>query len=367
VPYLVPDKISEPLYCVVPYQNAWRWKSREKHTTRALKHLMNSGATVILVETAFNRRDFTFPDSGLDGLPANCGVLGSDNRFRHQYVPLRSASELWLKESMVNVAVTRLPYDWQQVAWIDSDVVFVRPNWVGEAIHKLQHYSFLQLFSQARDLAPNYEMLPESYPHANGDGFIAAYQSGALEEKHRHHHGHHHHHPHPYDDDLSYPYPARVFPGLAWAATRKAWDDVGGLMDFAVWGGSDYHSAWAMIERPDRMMRNDLHKNYKKMCMQWYYRCHTHIRRNIGCMEGAIFHNWHGRKTERGYLAKHALLAKYGFDPLRHLKRDSQGLYALHDDRSTAYVEIRDAMRRIAKERDEDSSDTRLDLESQGH
>ena len=101
--------------------------------------------------------------------------------------------------------------------------------------------------------------------------------------------------------------------------------------------------------------------------MQWYYRCHTHIRRNVGVMEGAIFHNWHGRKTQRGYNAKHKLLAEIGFDPLRHLKRDSQGLYALHDDRSSAYVRLRDMMRKIAKERDEDDTDTRLDLWEQGH
>ena len=129
------------------------------------------------------------------------------------------------------------------------------------------------------------------------------------------------------------------------------------MLDVAIWGGGDWHMSHALIEKTEGMMRNDLHRNYKKIVTQWYERCRTHIRRNVGSMEGTIFHHWHGRKASRGYNAKHGLLAKFGFDPLRHLKRDSQNLWQLHDDRSTAFVQIRDMMRRIAKERNEDSID----------
>lgn len=375
------DMVREPLYAVVPYYNPWRHKSRVKHTERALKHFHESGATIVLVEVGFNRRELVFADSGLDGTASNCGILGTDSRYKHKYIGLHTKDELWLKENIINVGVQHLQhehYDWQQVCWLDSDVHFVRPNWVGECIHKLQHYAFLQMFSQARDLAPNYEMLPETYPHSSGVSFVQAWLDGSLKTtlspeiladlnaltnditvlakdfcKLEH--------------DLQ-PYPTpRVFPGLAWACTRKAWEDVGGLIDIAVWGGSDFHTAHCLIEKTEGMMRNDLHRNYKKIVNQWYQRCRTHIRRNVGVMDGTIFHHWHGRKTERGYNAKHSLLAKFGFDPLRHLKKDGYGLWQLHDDRSTSFVQIRDAMRRIAAERNEDSNDTRLDLQSQGH
>lgn len=355
MPFIVPDKVREPLYAIVPVFNPFRWKSRWKHTERAIKHFMDSGAVVVLVEAAFNRRELAFADSGIDGLPASCGVLGTDHKFRHKYIGLRTNDELWLKENLINVGAQHLPYDWEQVCWLDSDVHFVRPNWVGECIHKLQHYAFLQMFSHARDVGPNYEMLPENYPHADGVSFVHAWQTDKLDA------------PKGGATKDCYPYPPRVWPGLAWAATRKAWDDVGGLIDWAIWGGADYHMSFGLIERPDKMMRNDLHRDYKKLCMQWYYRCHTHIRRNVGVMEGSIMHNWHGRKTDRGYNAKHGLLASIGFDPLRHLKKDSQGLWELHDDRSTAFVQLRDMLRKIATERNEDSDDTRLDLWSQGH
>ncbi len=367
---LAKDRIAEPLYCIVPISNCWRWKSRWKHTERAVKHFMDSGAVVVLIEVAFNRRELVYADSGIDGLAANCAIQGP--QFKHQYIGLHSTSELWLKENMINVAVGHLPYDWQQVCWLDSDVHFLRPNWVGECIHKLQHYSFLQMFSQAQDLGPNYEMLPPGYPHSQGVGFVKAWQEGwirstltpeiiadlkaiksdfaKLEADFL-----------KLEEDLGGGYygavgEKRIFPGLAWACTRKAWDDVGGLLDIAIWGGGDWHASHALIEKTEGMMRNDLHRNYKKMVMQWYERCRTHIRRNVGIMEGVIMHNWHGKKTSRAYNNKHEILARFGFDPLRHLKKDSQGILQLHDDRSTAFVQIRDAMRRVAMERNEDDN-----------
>ncbi len=113
----------------------------------------------------------------------------------------------------------------------------------------------------------------------------------------------------------------------------------------------------ALIEKTEGMMRNDLHRNYQKVVNQWYQRCRTHVRQNVGLMSGSIMHNWHGRKSERGYNTKHSLLAKFGFDPVRHLKRDYQGLWQLHDDRSVTFVQLRDMMRRIASDRNEDSNE----------
>ncbi len=219
-------------------------------------------------------------------------------------------------------------------------------------------------------------MLDEDYPHANGLGFIEAWKRGYLATSLS---------PEiladlkklaastadlaemmknfiqPMDGvDGCYGKMAtgkRVFPGLCMAWRRQAWEDVGGLIDFAIWGGADWHMSHALIEKTEGMMRNDLHRNYKKLVDQWYQRCRTHIRMNVGVLEGSVTHHWHGRKEGRGYNTKHSLLAKFGFDPPRHLKRDSLGLYQLHDDRSTAFVQMRDMMRRIAKERNEDSID----------
>lgn len=363
MPFLVPDKVLEPLYVIVPVMNAWRWKSRWKHAERTLKHFHDSGAVIVLVEVAFNRRTLAFDNLGLDGTLANCNVIG-DKKFKHKYIGLRSKEELWLKENMINTAVSMaLPYDWQQVAWIDADVHFLRPNWVGECIHKLQHYSWLQMFSHARDLGPNSEMLPENYPHANGGSFMSVYQDGGLPALRKAYGA----------GNDGYYYGAggaKPWPGLAWACTREAWDAVGGLIDIAVWGGGDWHIAHALVGKRDGMMHNGLHENYKQIVTSWAdkWEDSQRIRRNVGMMEGSIVHAWHGRKTERGYSMKHRLLAEIGFDPVKHLKRDYQGLWQLHDDGSEAFIRMRDEMRVIANDRNEDSIDVFSTHEDgQGH
>jgi hypothetical protein len=349
MPYLVPDKVIEPLYAIVPYFNPWRWKSREKHTQRALKHFHDSGAVITLVEIGFNRRTHAFADSGLEGLLSECKVAGE---HRHRYIGLHTKDELWLKENAINIGAQSLPYNWMQICWLDSDVHFVRPNWVGEAIHKLQHYAFIQMFSQARDLAPNYEMLPEEYPHANGVSFLRSWQDGDIDESLRQRVA-----TTRTPADGEYYGARRVFPGLAWAATRKAWDDVGGLVDFAIWGGADWSMSHALIGKRSSMMHTGLHDNYKTAMNAWADRADKLIRRNVGTMEGTVFHSWHGKKTVRGYGDKHRVLAAVGFDPVSHLKRDAAGLWQLHDDGTEAYILLRDSFRKIAKERNEDSID----------
>jgi hypothetical protein len=353
------------LYAIVPYFNPWRWKSRVKHTERAVKHFHDSGAVIVLVEIGFNRRELVFADAGLDGKPADCGILGQDSQFRHRYIGLHTEDELWLKENAINIGIQSLPHHWQQVCWLDGDVHFLRPNWVGECIHKLQHYSFLQMFSQARDLSPTYEMLPNGYKHSSGPGFIQAWKTGKLDPKTK------------ADldrvdvdikklsadfedlkDDLEPPYPAPVWPGLAWACTREAFDNVGGLFDVAIWGGGDYDMAHALIEQASLRIHRGVHAGYRRLLIEWENRCKIHIRRNVGVMDGVIFHQWHGKKTDRKYVEKRQLMQKVNFDPLRFLKRDYQNLWQLHDDGSEQFIHFRDQMRKIAKERNEDSIDT---------
>ncbi len=64
-----------------------------------------------------------------------------------------------------------------------------------------------------------------------------------------------------------------------------------------------------------------------------------------------------GRKLFGGTGISTASWRGVQFDPIAHLKRDSAGLYQLHDDGSEAFIQLRDSFRQIAKERNEDSID----------
>lgn len=329
------DKVREPLYAVVPYFNPWRSKSRVKHTQRAIKHFADSGCVVILVEAALGDREFVFEDSGLHGSPSEF------SNFKHRVICLRAKDEIWLKENLINIGVQSLPDDWKYVTWPDADVHFARPNWVGETLQKLQHHAFVQPFTQACDLGPNYELLPSQAP-----SFVQLWKTGKLECT-----------PDPYGNGPANP-PWPGWPGLAWACTHEAWDAVGGLIDFAVWGGADYDMAFALIERSaETHTANEAHSNYQKLLTEWEDRCRWNIRKNIGVVDGMLLHHWHGQKTLRHYNWKRKVMCKAQFDPLRHLKRGSNGLWQMNDDGSENFIVFRDTMRQIAAERREDSSD----------
>jgi hypothetical protein len=65
---------------------------------------------------------------------------------------LRTDSSLWIKECAINEGVRRFPPDWQYGGYVDGDFHFTRHDWALEAIHTLQHHSFVQLFSTYTDL-----------------------------------------------------------------------------------------------------------------------------------------------------------------------------------------------------------------------
>lgn len=342
-----PDRVAEPLYVIVTIFNAYRWKSRWKHAKRAIKHFVDSGAIVYVVEAAFGQREHAMEEFAAHKVLGDCPPIQDELapncrhdaplRGQHRYIPLRTNTECWLKENLINVGVSFLPDDWKYVAWLDADLLFSRPNWVGETIHLLQHYPIIQMFSQAQDLGPDYSVIAER------PSFMWAIQENLpLNVGYRYYYGY---------KGLG------AWSGLAWACRRDAWDHLGGLPDFGIHGGMDYHMAFALIGRVDSSIRHNIHPHYRSLLKQWEALAEKHIRRNVGCMSGAVQHAWHGRKVNRKYSDRHELLAEAQFDPIADIKYDSQGIIRLIDDGSNRFIALRDGLRRYALKRNEDSTD----------
>lgn len=279
--------MSHPLYVVTAVFNPCRYRSRIKLYWEFEKYVRDCGAKLLTVELAYNRRDFA--------------VTQPDNPFHLQ---LRTKSELWHKERMINLGIQRLPPDWKYVAWVDADVIFARPDWVEETIQLLQHYQVIQMFSQAIDLTPCNEMLKSH------TGIIYAYQEGKLEQNNR------------YDN---------FHPGFAWAARREALDDLGGLFDTAVLGSADRHMALSFIECVEKSYPRGISKGYFEQLELWQNRAKKYIRKNVGFMPGALIHYWHGKKVDRRYADRWKILVKHQYDPEFDLKYDAQGLYQFTD------------------------------------
>jgi hypothetical protein len=316
--YLVPDRVDEPLYVVTPIFNAPRYKTRWKHYHRFAKMVKDAGAQLVTIEAAFGERTHA-----IDELESDISVQ------------VRTSHELWIKENLINLAVERLPKDWKYVAWIDADVAFARPNWVGETIHQLQHYKFLQMFSYAQDVGPDYNPLGRTRV-----GFVQLMQDGGYV----------------IEDDVNY-YGARGATGLAWAARRDAIDAVGGLMDFCILGSADWHMAHALFGSAEQSYPEGLSREYVRRIGIWQDLAERHIRRNVGVMSGLLLHYFHGKKVNRKYSERWKVLVDNQYSPSTDIKRDWQGVYQLEDHGDLRSIALRDGIRRYFRERNEDGTD----------
>jgi hypothetical protein len=326
-----PDKLH--VICVL--ENPLRWRSRYWNYQAFENMVEKAGGILYTVEVAFGDRPFE---------------ITSPQHPRH--LQLRTYAELLHKENAINLGVAKLfPAWWRKLAWIDADIQFTRPDWCQETLQLLEHYDFLQMFVSAIDLGPKQEIVDIN------DGFIwHEWQlMGKLGP----------------DVDLSkrptpgrfgYGYQAKKgfklwHPGLCWAARRRAFEDVGGLMDWVMGGSADHYMALALYNQLDITYLNlkDFSDGYRRPCYEWQHRADRYIRQNVGFMDETVLHSWHGPKQKRQYLSRANFLAKTRFDPVHHLKRDWQGLYQLHDDGSRNFIQIRDGLRYYARLRDEDS------------
>jgi hypothetical protein len=341
--FLTPDPVHEPLHLVVPIMNQKRFKTRWKLARRFFDYAAKSGAILTIVEVAYGERKHALADVigtvGVDRgavLPAGAG---------HQYIALRSKDELWLKESILNAGVQRLPADWKYVAFVDADVQFARPNWVGETIHKLQHHPVVQMFSEALDLGPKFTKARGAELQRS---FVDCYRLGLPTRKEQ------------LATKATYYGGATGIwhPGYAWAWRRDAFDAVGGLIDIAICGAADWHMANALIGNVDDTLSPGMSEDFVKAMHEWQLRAETHIRRNVGCVDTLLMHYWHGRKSDRGYTTRGAILTEQPepYSQLLDLKRDWQGLWQLVDRGDLRSIRLRDRLMAYFVSRDEDGT-----------
>lgn len=328
----------EKLHVAVAYNNPFRWRTRREHANYFRRH-MNASPNVVLHlgEVAHGQRPHEIVDEFASPLD----------------VAMRSSTELFLKENILNEVIRHFPPDWEYGAWIDADFTFTRPDWALEAIHQLQHYDFVQLFSSYSDLtgptygvaqqpmrvtpgfAYNYVqrgyLLPEGFSNGgwrNGKVDLGDYYAGAVPGK-----------------------PSGVgATGGAWAFRRSAFDTVGGLLEQCILGHGDWFMAFGLVgeEAPD-MHIDGYTADYRNSILSWQSNA-SQIRKNIGYVDGYAVHHFHGSKLRRGYASRDLILVKQGFSPFKHIKKDWQGIYQLNPQ----YPDFRDSVRQYLISRNED-------------
>src|ERR1035441_8223599 len=226
---------TQKLHIVSVYSNPYRWQRRRENFHDFRFHMEASPNIALhVVEVAFGDRphEVTSPDNPLD-------------------LQLRTDTSLWIKECAINEGVRRFPPDWQYGGYVDGDFHFTRHDWALEAIHMLQHHSFVQLFSTYTDLTGETATSHLGHrPYRMSMSFAWNYlhQTDFLSSRRARRGG--------TDTYYAKLRPSKAFPfghppratGGAWAWRRDAFEMVGGMLDTCVLGSADWHMAFGLVQ-----------------------------------------------------------------------------------------------------------------------
>lgn len=309
------------LHVIAVVSNPVRYKSRYTLFEKFRKQCTSSNHKLWVVEAAFGDRPFEVTDS--------CNP---------NHIQFRSWDEIWLKENMINLAIQRLPSDWQYVAWVDADVTFTRADWAEETVQQLQHFYVVQMFSHAIDLGPQEE------PVQTHEGFCYNYVRGIELGR-----------PGPPSGGYYY-YQCKTgvnqwHPGYAWAARRDAIDRIGGgIADHGILGAGDHHFAHSLIGNLKQSLPKGLHPNYVSLLDARQTLMEKYITRDIGYVPGTLVHHFHGSKRQRFYKERWKIIIENNFDPVTDVTRDAQGIWKF----TRTKPRLRDEIRAYFRARNED-------------
>ncbi len=331
----------QTLHIVGVYNNPFRWRTRRELFNDWKRHMRATvNVKLYVVEMAYGDRPFEVTD------PA---TFPGD-------IQLRSDQELWYKENLINIGVSRFPPNWRYGGYSDGDFTFTRYDWPLEAIHMLQHHAFVQLFSSYSDLTDETSTSWTGHrPYRINSSFAWNYTHPAtfLENKTSAVKGLD---PYygltiPMSKTFPFGFPPGA-PGGAWAWTRSAFDTVGGMLDSCLLGSGDWHMALGLIQESSARLET-LHTGnaYNKCILDWQKRA-KRIEKNIGCIDNFAVHHYHGSHKSRGYGDRWQILVNHDFDPSADAHKDWQGAWRLSGNKPA----MRDDIRRYFIERMEDQS-----------
>jgi hypothetical protein len=300
----------QTLHVAACYSNPYRWRTRRELANDFRRHIAQSpNVKLHVIELAYGDRPHE--------------VSGPDD------LQLRTKSELFHKENLLNLAIQRFDPGWKYGAYVDMDFHFTRHDWALEAVHQLQHHAWVQLFSSYADLSDTHRLINQA------NGFVWNYiQNGYKVAK------------------GAWGYGGRGFgaTGGAWAFRRDAFDAVGGLLDRCILGHADWFMAFGLagVNAPDMRIAG-YSPGYRHYIDSWVKRAAV-LEKNIGYVEGFVTHGFHGPKGKRGYSSRDKILVETQFDPLVDVAPDWQGALQLLPGRP----KLRDQIRSYFLSRSED-------------
>jgi hypothetical protein len=321
----------ETLHLVVPYSNPFRWQSRRRNVNDCIRHLRSCpNVRPYLVELAYGDRPFEVTEAGDPDV-----------------IQLRTDCALFHKENLINLGVSHFPPGAKYGGYSDGDFHFSRYDFALEAIHMLQHYHFVQLFSNYADLTPSTATSDTGhrayrYNSSFGWNYLHQAEFKALKLKKQ-----------ATDPYYGHAIPTKAFP-FGW--NMPSFSMVGGLLDTCVMGSADWWMAFGLIGQVTMLQGDATIRNYNDDIRNWQQRANQlqyHPgKAPVGCVDNFATHFYHGASSNRAYGTREAILRDFTFNPRYDITRDWQGVYRWTGNKPS----LRDAVSKIFISRREDDS-----------
>lgn len=204
---------------------------------------------------------------------------------------------LWQKERILNYGISMLPDCFDNVAWLDCDILFLNPDWYSQTDEILKKHAVAQLFQQCHWLDRNGHV-EKSRPSSAS---LGSYFRAGTDQSH---------------------------PGFAWAARRSLLEHCGGLYDRDITGSGDAwmsHGFFSEFQTPmlmnsSPMMRHEV--------MRWCQRVKNKHGTEVGVVPGDVLHLYHGSLLNRGYWDRFLDQQKHNFDPATDIKVAKNGAWS---------------------------------------
>ena len=262
-----------------PVENYWRWRA----------HLGPLAEQLVTIELAFDDESFVIPDS----------IHIRGDRARHL---------MWQKEALINEAIRRLPPGVDKVAWLDHDLLFLKPDWYEQADRMLDEYPVGQLFSWI--------------DFVDRDGVIDRKLKRPS-----------------WVECLRHPDCTHGPPGGAWAARRDVIERLR-LPHEHLTGGGDQICVQSWTGRWDCYLYKIMNREWLQYSLRWGARAWQTLRGRIGLIPGSVVHLYHGERCNRSYESRTSLLSQYEFDPARDVEIDGQGLVTWASEKPAMHAAV---------------------------
>jgi len=302
------DRTTSALWAITSYFNSAGYKSRLENY-RIFKQRLT--VPLVTVELSYGAE--------FELKPGDADIL----------IQLSGRDVLWQKERLLNVALGSVPDDCDKIAWLDCDVIFERNDWHVSVSRSLDEFPLIHLFEQRCNLARDAMKTPLGLARIESVASSVGYRIVRNEIM---------------PDDLrnsNAPLVRGSTAGLAWAARREVLQQHN-LYDACIIGTGDRAIVCAALGKFDYAVEAlELTGPRVDHYLEWARPFFGSVCGQVGCVDGRIYHLWHGDLEDRKYQLRHQGFGKFNFDPFIDIAIDNNGCWRWNSSKSEMHDYVR--------------------------